>query len=214
MVNRVLPLDVTWICQTHPTPAMVSGLASCGLRISLHVSPSQVRMVGCAHTLQVSLLSWTGEQVANDSVPLNLMQCLWHVFFGCVLFWIMTMGHKLVTVWAPFIQKHPCYYAGCCHIAGQSFFGSILVSVLLSKQIPTRREGHNGTHSPLLAAAVVSLTGVSCRSCCRHCTGATMRCCSRRATRRGACRCWRPWPAASPASPPTALACKPSRSTA
>ncbi|EIE22198.1 UDP-Glycosyltransferase/glycogen phosphorylase [Coccomyxa subellipsoidea C-169] len=41
MVNRVLPLDVTWICQTHPTSAMVSGLASCGLRISLHVSPSQ-----------------------------------------------------------------------------------------------------------------------------------------------------------------------------
>ncbi len=133
MVNRVLPLDVTWICQTHPTPAMVSGLASCGLRISLHVSPSQVRMVGCAHTLQVSLLSWTGEQVANDSVPLNLMQCLWYVFFGCVLFWIMTMGHKLVIVWAPLIQKHPCYYAGCCHIAGQSVFGSILVSVLLSK---------------------------------------------------------------------------------
>ena len=42
MVNRVLPLNVTWICQTHPTPTMVSGLASCGLRISLHVSPCQV----------------------------------------------------------------------------------------------------------------------------------------------------------------------------
>lgn len=42
MVNRALPLNVTWICQTQPSAAMVPGLASCGLRINLHISPSQV----------------------------------------------------------------------------------------------------------------------------------------------------------------------------
>ncbi|CAL8468850.1 g8391 [Coccomyxa elongata] len=41
MVHRVLPLNVTWICQTQPSPSMVPGLASCGLRINLHVGPSQ-----------------------------------------------------------------------------------------------------------------------------------------------------------------------------
>lgn len=43
MVNRVLPLDITWICQTQPTAAMVPGLATSGLRINLHISPAQVR---------------------------------------------------------------------------------------------------------------------------------------------------------------------------
>ena len=42
MVNRVLPLDVTWICQTQPTAAMVPGLATSGLCIDLHISPAQV----------------------------------------------------------------------------------------------------------------------------------------------------------------------------
>ena len=42
MVNRVLPLDITWICQTQPTAAMVPGLATSGLRINLHISPAQV----------------------------------------------------------------------------------------------------------------------------------------------------------------------------
>ncbi|CAL5221708.1 g3949 [Coccomyxa viridis] len=41
MVNRVLPLDVTWICQTQPSAAMVPGLATSGLRINLHISPAQ-----------------------------------------------------------------------------------------------------------------------------------------------------------------------------
>ncbi|CAK0780281.1 hypothetical protein CVIRNUC_004997 [Coccomyxa viridis] len=41
MVNRVLPLDVTWICQTQPTAAMVPGLATSGLCIDLHISPAQ-----------------------------------------------------------------------------------------------------------------------------------------------------------------------------
>ena len=43
MVNRVLPVDVTWICQTQPSAAMVPGLATSGLRINLHISPAQVR---------------------------------------------------------------------------------------------------------------------------------------------------------------------------
>lgn len=42
MVNSVLPLDVTWICQTQPSAAMVPGLAASGLRIKLHISPAQV----------------------------------------------------------------------------------------------------------------------------------------------------------------------------
>lgn len=44
-VNRVLPLAVTWVCQTAPTPAMLPGLPGCGLRIALHVSPPQARML-------------------------------------------------------------------------------------------------------------------------------------------------------------------------
>ena len=43
MVNRVLPVHVTWICQTQPSAAMVPGLATSGLRINLHISPAQVR---------------------------------------------------------------------------------------------------------------------------------------------------------------------------
>ena len=42
MVNRVLPLDITWICQTQPTATMVPGLATSGLHINLHISPAQV----------------------------------------------------------------------------------------------------------------------------------------------------------------------------
>ena len=42
IVNRVLPINVTWVCQTAPTPAMVPGVAACGLRIALHISPPQV----------------------------------------------------------------------------------------------------------------------------------------------------------------------------
>ena len=48
MVHRMLPLNVTWICQTQPTPSMVPGLASCGLRINLHVGPSQVCTATCS----------------------------------------------------------------------------------------------------------------------------------------------------------------------
>lgn len=65
MVNRVLPLDVTWICQTHPTPSMVSGLATCGLRINLHVSPSQV----CDHV-------WTLRAV-NSVANVLTQPCMW-----------------------------------------------------------------------------------------------------------------------------------------
>ena len=47
-VNRVLPLDVTWICQSQPTAAMVPALPGSGLQLRLHISPSQVRVVGAA----------------------------------------------------------------------------------------------------------------------------------------------------------------------
>ena len=41
-VNRVLPLDVTWICQSQPTAATVPALVGSGLQLRLFVSPSQV----------------------------------------------------------------------------------------------------------------------------------------------------------------------------
>ena len=47
-VNRVLPLDVTWICQSQPTAAMVPALPGSGLQLRLHISPSQVRVDGAA----------------------------------------------------------------------------------------------------------------------------------------------------------------------
>lgn len=56
MVNRVLPLDITWICQTQPTATMVPGLATSGLRINLHISPAQV-------------YPWTWTPVCTARVP-------------------------------------------------------------------------------------------------------------------------------------------------
>lgn len=61
MVNRVLPLDVTWICQTQPTAAMVPGLATSGLCINLHISPAQVPpllavSVHCAQSCLIQLV--------------------------------------------------------------------------------------------------------------------------------------------------------------
>ena len=41
-VNRVLPVSVTWICQTQPTAATVPSLVGSGLNIDLYVSPRQV----------------------------------------------------------------------------------------------------------------------------------------------------------------------------
>ena len=41
-VNQVLPLHITWVCQTQPTAALVPALVASGLRIHLHVNPPQV----------------------------------------------------------------------------------------------------------------------------------------------------------------------------
>ncbi len=41
-VNQVLPLHITWVCQTQPTAALVPTLLASGLRIHLHVNPPQV----------------------------------------------------------------------------------------------------------------------------------------------------------------------------
>lgn len=41
-VNQVVPLHITWVCQTQPTAALVPALLASGLRIHLHVNPSQV----------------------------------------------------------------------------------------------------------------------------------------------------------------------------
>lgn len=40
-VNQVLPLHITWVCQTQPTAVLVPALLASGLRIHLHVNPPQ-----------------------------------------------------------------------------------------------------------------------------------------------------------------------------
>ena len=42
-VNKLIPLHITWLCQTQPTAALVPALAASGLQIHLHVNPPQVR---------------------------------------------------------------------------------------------------------------------------------------------------------------------------
>lgn len=68
MVNRVLPLSVTWICQTQPTPTSVPGLASCGLRINLHISPSQVRVLPRLSPRRQKCRMSTDETLRNASL--------------------------------------------------------------------------------------------------------------------------------------------------
>lgn len=41
-VNRVVPISLTWICQTQPTAANVPALVGSGLSIDLYISPKQV----------------------------------------------------------------------------------------------------------------------------------------------------------------------------
>ena len=56
-VNRVLPIQLTWVCQTQPTAASVPALVGSGLTIDLYVNPSQVQtLVRANHTPQLSLL--------------------------------------------------------------------------------------------------------------------------------------------------------------
>ena len=45
-VNQLLPLHITWVCQTHPTAALLPALLASGLRIHLHVDPPQVVYCG------------------------------------------------------------------------------------------------------------------------------------------------------------------------
>ena len=46
-VNQVVPLHITWVCQTQPTAALVPALLASGLRIHLHVNPPQVQLLSC-----------------------------------------------------------------------------------------------------------------------------------------------------------------------
>ena len=41
-VNQLLPIQLTWVCQTQPTAATVPALLGSGLVVDLHISPSQV----------------------------------------------------------------------------------------------------------------------------------------------------------------------------
>lgn len=42
IVNRVVPISLTWICQTQPSAANVPDLIGSGLAIDLYINPSQV----------------------------------------------------------------------------------------------------------------------------------------------------------------------------
>lgn len=49
-VNRVIPISLTWICQTQPSAANVPELVGSGLAINLYINPTQVRWhshLGC-----------------------------------------------------------------------------------------------------------------------------------------------------------------------
>ena len=61
-VNQVVPLHITWVCQTQPTAALVPALLASGLRIHLHVNPPQVsaRSVPCCAVLCYAELGCTG----------------------------------------------------------------------------------------------------------------------------------------------------------
>lgn len=41
-VNKLIPLHVTWVCQTQPSAALVPALPASGLQIHLHINPPQV----------------------------------------------------------------------------------------------------------------------------------------------------------------------------
>ena len=57
-VNRILPLHITWVCQTPPTAALVPALLASGLRIHLHVDPPQV----CSLALLLSCMTVSLQQ--------------------------------------------------------------------------------------------------------------------------------------------------------
>ncbi len=42
-VNKVVPISLTWICQTQPSAATVPELVGSGLAINLYINPSQVQ---------------------------------------------------------------------------------------------------------------------------------------------------------------------------
>jgi len=44
-VNHLLPISLTWVCQTQPTASTVPALVGSGLVIDLYISPSQVHFL-------------------------------------------------------------------------------------------------------------------------------------------------------------------------
>lgn len=54
-VNKLIPLHITWLCQTQPTAALVPTLPASGLQIHLHINPPQVT---APHTNAAGLSWW------------------------------------------------------------------------------------------------------------------------------------------------------------
>lgn len=52
-LNQVLPIRVTWVCQTRPTTTQLPDLGRNGLTIDLHVSPAQVIVTSILRPEQV-----------------------------------------------------------------------------------------------------------------------------------------------------------------
>ena len=46
VVNKVVPISLTWICQTQPSAANVPDLVGSGLAINLYINPTQVSSLG------------------------------------------------------------------------------------------------------------------------------------------------------------------------
>lgn len=59
-VNQVVPLHITWVCQTQPTAALVPALLASGLRLHLHVNPSQVSRLSAVGAMPCAVWLYFG----------------------------------------------------------------------------------------------------------------------------------------------------------
>lgn len=84
-VNQVVPLHITWVCQTQPTAALVPALLGSGLRIHLHVNPSQVSQPSAVGAMPCAVL-WQHDAMccATLCCCLLMSQQLMHIIRSCL----------------------------------------------------------------------------------------------------------------------------------
>lgn len=76
-VNQVVPLHITWVCQTQPTAALVPALLASGLRIHLHVNPSQVSELTAVGAMPCAVL-WQHDALCCATLQLA------HIIRSCL----------------------------------------------------------------------------------------------------------------------------------